>query len=63
MSEPIEELGPLLRIPANLVSGGEVLDELEHSGAQLVGEMRSRGADDRVHAVAGRLGHGGKANG
>jgi hypothetical protein len=36
---------------------GELLDKLEDARAQLVREVRRRGADDRVDVVLGRLGH------
>ncbi len=62
MPEAIEQLGLLLRIPANLVTLGKALDELEDARPQLVREMRGRRPDDRVDVVLRRLGHEAKAN-
>ena len=62
VAEPVEELGLLLGVAANLVVLRQVLDELEDARAQLVGEVRRRGPDDRVDVVLGRLGHRLKAN-
>ena len=39
---------------------GKVLDELEDAGAELEGEVRSRGTGDRVDVVSGRLCHSGE---
>ena len=57
VAEPVEELGLLLGVAADLVVLGKVFDELEDAGAELVGEVRGRGPDDRVDVVPGRLGH------
>src|SRR5688572_33255996 len=60
--EPVEELGLLLCVTADLVALWEVLHELQDSCAQLIREVRRRGADDRIDVVLGRLGHRLKAN-
>jgi hypothetical protein len=62
MSKAIEELRLLLRVLADLMRLGKILDELEDAGAELVGEVRRRRPDDRVDVVLRRLGHGSKAN-
>ena len=42
--------------------GGQILDELADARAELVREVRRRGADEGVDVVARRLGHAGKPN-
>jgi hypothetical protein len=63
MPEPVEQLHLLVGIPAHLVVFGEILHELVDAGAELVGEVRRRGSDERVHVVPGRLRHEEKPNG
>ena len=62
MPEPVEQLHLLLPVPANRMVGGQLSDQLAHSGAQLVGEMRRGRTDEGVDVVRRRLGHGPKAN-
>ena len=61
MSEPVEQLHLLLRVPAHRVLLGQVADELAHARAQLVREVRRRGPDEGVDVGEGRLGHRAKA--
>ena len=55
MAEPVEQLQLLLGVPAHLVLGREAGDELADARAELVGEVRRGGADERIDVVAGRL--------
>ena len=43
--------------------GGQILDQLANPGAQLVGEVRGRRADEGVDVVTTGLGHGRQPNG
>jgi drug/metabolite transporter (DMT)-like permease len=57
VAEPVEELHLLVGVPAHVVRLGELADELAEARAELVCEVRRRGADERVDVVAGWLAH------
>jgi drug/metabolite transporter (DMT)-like permease len=61
MSEPVEELDLGLAVPANGMVVRQALDQLADAGAELVGKVRSRRADEGVDVRDGRLGHGGES--
>jgi hypothetical protein len=61
MAEAVEQVHLDLCVAAHLVILREVEHELLDPRAQLVGEVRSGGPDERVDVGGGRLGHCGKA--
>ena len=61
MAEPVKKRHLLLAVEAHRVVRRELLDQLSDTGAQLVGEVRRGGADERVDVVTGRR-HGTEAN-
>jgi len=60
VAEPVEQLDLLLAVATHRVILGKIADELAHARAQLVREVRRRGADEGVDVGEGRLGHRGR---
>jgi hypothetical protein len=58
MAETVEQLELLLTVTTSRVVLGEALDQLTHAGANLVGKVRSRRADQLVDLLDDRIGHG-----
>ena len=53
MAEPVEQLLLPLRVQSDVVVRGQVGDELADAGAELVGEVGSRRADQGVDVGTG----------
>jgi hypothetical protein len=62
MTEAIEAVDLLLRVPTHVAALRQVGHELPHARANLIRAVGRRGADERVDVVAcGLVAHGGEA--
>jgi len=57
VTEPVEEVDLLLRVPPHRMLVGQIEHELAHARAQLLGEVRCRGPDELVNVGESRLRH------